>query len=193
MEGNILNKPRKCDRDYELNKKKKLPTSVKDKTIIVIKKGSKNTKCRCDSFHFQVLSGNRAYYSHIKWQVQLYKHSVTLSCRFFFFFFLFSLHYLYIDLTGNMVIYDTWYNFLNLWRVWTWQSLLFYFLLYLQWVTRSWKSSMRSINTFTFPPLHPPKILSLLVNFVATFRFSITKDSSFLLNFWPGDLNNQFF
>lgn len=96
MEGNILNKPRKCDRDYELNKKKKLPTSVKDKTIIVIKKGSKNTKCRCDSFHFQVLSGNRAYYSHIKWQVQLYKHSVTLSCRFFFFFpfqFTLSLHW----------------------------------------------------------------------------------------------------
>lgn len=156
MEGNILNKPRKCDRDYELNKKKKLPTSVKDKTIIVIKKGSKNTKCRCDSFHFQVLSGNRAYYSHIKWQVQLYKHSVSYLAGFFFFF-LFSLHYLYIDLTGNMVIYDTWYNFLNLWRVWTWQSLLFYFLLYLQWVTRSWKSSMRSINTFTFTPLHPPQ------------------------------------
>ena len=60
---NILNMQRKCDHDYEFNnKKKKTTTSVKDKTVTGIKK-KRNTKCRCDSFHFQVHSVNRAYYS----------------------------------------------------------------------------------------------------------------------------------
>ena len=39
---NILNMQRKCDHDYEFNnKKKKTPTSVKDKTVTVIKKEAK--------------------------------------------------------------------------------------------------------------------------------------------------------
>lgn len=37
-ERNILNKQRKGDHDHEFNNKKKPSTSVKDKTIIVIKK-----------------------------------------------------------------------------------------------------------------------------------------------------------
>lgn len=39
IERNNLNKQRKCDHDYEFNnQKKKPPTSVKDKTLMVIKK-----------------------------------------------------------------------------------------------------------------------------------------------------------
>lgn len=119
---NILNMQRKCDHDYEFNKKKKkTPASVKDKTVTVIKKKRKyKVQVRGVSFP-SPFSKQSILFSYIKCQVPLYTLSdVTLQT-------FFILHYLYIDLTGKMVICDTWYDFLNLWRAWKWQSLLFYF------------------------------------------------------------------
>ena len=117
---------------------------------------------------------------------------MTWPCRLFF-----ILLYLYIDLTGKMVICDTWYDFLNLWKAWKWQSLLFYFFAVFAMSNEKLKIQYKKHQYFysSPTPTPPPKFWALL-SFLLPLSDSLSqKTVHFPPEFRPADLNqcNWFF
>lgn len=114
MSKGTPNKRQKCDHDGDWTRRRR-PFNVckrqncKSNKIIMIKK-SKNPKCRCAIVFFStsLQEIDRAYHSFNKVTSSALKHSGTLSCRYFL---QFTWSLLYIDLTGKMIICNTWYNF----------------------------------------------------------------------------------
>lgn len=111
-----------------------------------------------------------------------------LPCRVLVFQFTLSLHY--IALTRKMVIWDTWYNFLNLWRVWKWYCL--FFALFVMSNKKLQIQYQEHPHFASLPPLHPPKKSWALCHLCCHFQILCNKRLFIQFHRIPAaDIHNQ--
>lgn len=143
-------------------------------------KRSTTPKCRCASFiSTSIQDIDSAYYALYKVTNSALKRSVTLSCRVF----PPRLRDLYIDLTGKMIVCDTWYKFLESTESMEMVKFIYLFFCFIcNELTRSWKSRIRSISPFILFPLPLQKEILNPRSSSLPLWFSVTKGCSFSLN-----------